>query len=68
MVKDNKLTKLDNQHVYPGTDGNLYALATQHGRFEAVSPEGEHLSEVDFSMQNIPNSINKSGGHDLKVK
>lgn len=68
MVKDNKLTKLNNRDVYRGADGNLYALDTQHGRFEAVSPKGKHLGEVDFSMQKIPNSIDKSGGHDLKVK
>ncbi|HEM6741957.1 TPA: hypothetical protein U2I27_002196 [Citrobacter farmeri] len=68
MVKDNRLTKLNNRDVYRGVDGNLYALDTQHGRFEAVSPKGKHLGEVDFSMQKIPNSIDKSGGHDLKVK
>ncbi|WP_167817551.1 hemagglutinin repeat-containing protein [Citrobacter tructae] len=68
MVKDNKLTKLNNRDVYRGADGNLYALDTQHGRFEAVSPKGKHLGEVDFSMQKIPNSLDKSGGHDLKVK
>lgn len=68
MVKDNRLTKLNNRDVYRGVDGNLYALDTQHGRFEAVSLKGKHLGEVDFSMQKIPNSIDKSGGHDLKVK
>ncbi|MCG7368704.1 colicin E3/pyocin S6 family cytotoxin [Pantoea sp. ACRSH] len=49
-------------------DGDLYALDTQHGRFETVSPKGNHLGEVDFSMQKIPASIDKSGGHNLKVK
>jgi filamentous hemagglutinin len=68
MVKDNKLTKLNNRDVYRGLDGNLYALDTQHGRFEAVTSKGKHLGEVDFSMQKIPNTIDKSGGHDLKVK
>ncbi|AJJ18950.1 adhesin/hemagglutinin [Yersinia intermedia] len=68
MVKDNKLTKLNNRDVYRGLDGNLYALDTQHGRFEAVTSKGKHLGEVDFSMQKIPNTIDESGGHDLKVK
>lgn len=69
MVKDNQLTKKNGgRDVYRGQDGNLYALDTQHGRFEVVSPKGKHLGEVDFSMQKIPNSIDKSGGHDLKVK
>lgn len=43
MVKDNKLTKLNNRDVYRGLDGNLYALDTQHGRFEAVTSKGKHL-------------------------
>lgn len=69
MVKDNQLTKKNGgRDVYRGQDGNLYALDTQHGRFEVVSPKGKHLGEIDFSMQKIPNSIDKSGGHDLKVK
>ncbi|SUB09006.1 Possible hemagglutinin (DUF638) [Pantoea agglomerans] len=69
MVKDSQLTKKNGgRDVYRGQDGNLYALDTQHGRFEVVSPKGKHLGEVDFSMQKIPNSIDKSGGHDLKVK
>lgn len=28
MVKDNRLTKLNNRDVYRGMDGNLYALDT----------------------------------------
>lgn len=68
MVKDSKLTKLNNRDVYRGLDGNFYALDTQHGRFEVVTSKGKHLGEVDFSMQKIPNTIDKSGGHDLKVK
>lgn len=69
MVKDNRLTKMNNgRDVYRGSDGNLYALDTQHGRFEVVSSKGKHLGEVDFSFQKIPDSIDKSGGHDLKVK
>ncbi|HFQ9140657.1 TPA: hemagglutinin repeat-containing protein [Enterobacter cancerogenus] len=67
MVKDNKLTKLNNRDVYRGVDGNLYALDTQHGRFEVVSPKGKHLGEIDFSMQ-VRKPADSSGGHDLKVK
>ncbi|HGJ5900042.1 VENN motif pre-toxin domain-containing protein, partial [Arsenophonus apicola] len=68
LVKDSNLTKKNNRDVYRGTDGNLYALDTQHGRFEVVSSKGKHLGEVDFSFQKIPDSIDKSGGHNLKVK
>ncbi|EKN4199863.1 VENN motif pre-toxin domain-containing protein [Yersinia ruckeri] len=67
MVKDNKLTKLNNRDVYRGLDGNLYALDTQHGRFEVVSSKGKHLGEVDFSMQ-VRKPADPSGGHNLKVK
>lgn len=66
-MKDNKLTKLNNRDVYRGADGNLYALDTQHGRFEVVSSKGKHLGEVDFSMQ-VRKPADPSGGHNLKVK
>ncbi|HEN3566305.1 TPA: VENN motif pre-toxin domain-containing protein [Yersinia enterocolitica] len=69
MVKDNRLTQMNGgREVYRGQDGNLYALDTQHARFEVLTPKGKHLGEVDFSMQKIPNSQDKSGGHNLKVK
>nr|WP_309304262.1 adhesin [Pseudomonas sp. LS1212] len=68
MVKDNKLSKLNGRDVYKGKDGNLYALDTQHGRFEVVSSKsGKHLGEVDFglSQTKLPD---RSGGHDLRVR
>ncbi|NDJ57633.1 hypothetical protein GWD52_11640 [Enterobacteriaceae bacterium 4M9] len=68
MVKDNRLTKLNNRDVYRGTDGNLYALDSQHGRFEKVTPQGKHITEVNFALKDIPDSKDKSGGHDLRVK
>ncbi|PQK89433.1 colicin E3/pyocin S6 family cytotoxin [Pantoea ananatis] len=68
MIKDNQLTKKNGgRDVYRGQDGNLYALDTQHGRFEVVSPKGKHLGEVDFSMQ-LRKPADPSGGHNLKVK
>ncbi|HCR58846.1 MAG TPA: hemagglutination protein [Raoultella sp.] len=67
MVKDNKLTKLNNRDVYRGADGNLYALDTQHGRFEVVSSKGKYLGEVDFPMQ-VRKPADPSGGHNLKVR
>ncbi|MEN5018916.1 hypothetical protein ABEH87_21610, partial [Erwinia sp. Eh17-17] len=68
MIKDNKLTKMNNRDVYRGTDGNLYALDTQHGRFEVVSPQGKHIKAVNFAMKEIPDSKDKSGGHNLRIK
>ena len=68
MIKDSLLTKKNGgRDVYRGQDGNLYALDTQHGLFEVVSPKGKHLGEVDFSMQ-IRKPADPSGGHNLKVK
>lgn len=68
MIKDNQLTKKNGgRDVYRGQDGNLYALDTQHGRFEVVSPKGKHLGEVDFSMQ-LRKPADPSGGHNFKVK
>ncbi|MGA7509971.1 MAG: VENN motif pre-toxin domain-containing protein, partial [Erwinia billingiae] len=56
LIKDSKLTKMNNRDVYRGTDGNLYALDTQHGRFEVVTPPGKHVMEVNFAMKEIPYS------------
>ena len=52
------------------TDGkHYYSLDTQHGRFEKLDmKKGKHLGEVDMGLNPIPNSIDKSGGHDLRIK
>ncbi|MHA6310956.1 VENN motif pre-toxin domain-containing protein [Pantoea sp. S-LA4] len=68
LIKDSKLTKMNNRDVYRGADGNLYALDTQHGRFEVVTPQGKHVMEVNFAMKEIPDSKDKSGGHNLRIK
>jgi|GEM_PF-4064269 hypothetical protein len=45
MEKDNKLTKLNNRDVYfRNTDGNLYPLDTQHGRFEIADAKKRQTS------------------------
>ena len=68
MVKNNTLSKLNGRDVYGGNDGRLYALDTQHGRFEVVnSKTGKHLGEVDFGF-NKTKSTDKSGRHDLRLK
>jgi len=55
--------------VYKGNDGNLYAVDSQHGRFEVVNPKnGKHLGEVDIDLELIPRKLDNSGKHDLKVK
>lgn len=61
-------TTLNGRDVYKANDGNLYAVDTQHGRFEVInSKNGKHLGEVDFDFKKIK-SADKTGGHDLRVK
>ncbi|WP_332405594.1 RHS repeat-associated core domain-containing protein [Vibrio metschnikovii] len=52
------------------TDGkSYYSVDTQHGRFEQIGmKKGNHLGEIDMGLNKIPNSLDKSGGHDLRVK
>lgn len=70
LIKDNKLTRINDRDVYRNPDtGELFSVDTQHGRFESLNPKnGKHLGEVDIDFNPIKNSIDKSGGHDLKMK
>lgn len=68
LVKNNKLSKLNGRDVYKSGDGNLYALGTQHGRFEVTNPKnGKHLGEVNFEFKKTK-PADKAGGHNLKIK
>lgn len=68
LVKNNKLSKLNGRDVYDSNDGNLYAMDTQHGRFEVINPKnGKHLGEVNFEFKQTKPADN-TGGHDLKIK
>ncbi|MFT8700320.1 MAG: polymorphic toxin-type HINT domain-containing protein [Acetobacter orientalis] len=68
MVKDNKLSRINNRDVYVGKNGKLYALDKQHGTFEVINPKtGRHLGEVDFNFE-LNKNADLSGSHDLKVK
>ncbi|CAH0321622.1 DNase CdiA [Pseudomonas brassicacearum] len=67
--KDNRLTRINDRDVYTMGDGFLYALDTQHGRLEQVNGKtGKHISEFYFNLVAVPDSRDKSGGHDLRVK
>jgi filamentous hemagglutinin len=70
LVKDNRLSKMNGRDVYKGKDGNLYSLDTQHGRWESInSKTGAHQGEVTLkNLTPIPNSLDVSGSHNLKVK
>jgi filamentous hemagglutinin len=68
-VKDRKLTKLNGRDVYDGKDGYLYALDTQHGRFERVNAKsGKHVEEVKMNMSPVEGTKDSSGGDDLRIK
>ena len=69
-VKDGRLTRLNGRDVYKTSDGSVYSLDTQHGRWEKINPKtGAHEGEFKLIDQRpIPNSVDRSGQHDLKVK
>ena len=70
FTKDNALSKLNNRTVYRGMDGRIYSSDTQHGEFELINPRtGSHEGALGlFNLQIKPNSLDRSGAHDLKVK
>ncbi|WP_459207668.1 RHS repeat-associated core domain-containing protein [Pseudomonas sp. MLB6B] len=50
-------------------DKHYYSIDSQHGRFERTSlKNGKHLGEVDMGLNPIFNSLDPSGGHDIRVK
>ena len=66
--KDSRLSRLNGRDVYkdPKT-GNLYAVDSQHGRFEMTNKRGRHIDEVN--IEGVPqNKTYKDKSHDLKVK
>ena len=55
--------------VYYDKDNKLYySVDTQHGRFEKCDANGNHLGEVNIDLEDIPNSRDKSGRHDIHFK
>lgn len=70
FTKDNALSTLNNRTVYRGTDGKVYSLDIERGEFELINPKtGKHEGAVNlFGLKTRANSLDKSGGHDLRVK
>jgi hypothetical protein len=68
-VKNKKLSKRNNRDVYedPKT-GDLYAADTRHATFEHLDKRGKHKREVDLDLEELPDSRDSSGRHDLFVK
>ncbi len=68
MKKNNALSKINGRDIYSAPDGRLYALDSQHGRFEVINAKnGKHLGEVDFDFKETKNA-DKSGRHNLRLK
>ncbi|MFI7547874.1 hypothetical protein [Actinoplanes sp. NPDC049599] len=64
--RDRGLSALNNRDVYRDpTNGHLYSVDTQHGRFEHCAPNGNHLGEVKLDLTKVPNS--QSADHSLTV-
>ncbi|EPZ0169271.1 RHS repeat-associated core domain-containing protein [Providencia stuartii] len=63
------IEKLNKGRIVYQDNKFYYSVDTQHGRFEKVTKkQGRHLGEIDMKLTDIPNSIDKSGGHDLRIK
>lgn len=67
-TKDNRVSKLNNRTIYKDKEGNYYSVDTQHGRFEFLNKRGQHQGEVDMDLNNIPNSKDLSGQHNIEIK
>jgi hypothetical protein len=66
---DKEASRFNKRDVYEDPESKwLYAVDTQHGRFEINHPKsGKHQGEVDFEL-NPTKPADKSGRHDLRVK
>ena len=63
LMKKNK-----GRTIYSDSKGNNYSVDTQHGAFEVTSKKGKHMGEMKFDGELNTDKLDKSGGHDLKVK
>ncbi|MEQ1977710.1 colicin E3/pyocin S6 family cytotoxin [Xenorhabdus sp. SGI240] len=74
MSKENNWTRAKNieklnkgRTIYQDSK-YYYSVDTQHGRFEKVAKKrGNHIGEVDMKLNDIPDSFDPKGKHDLRV-
>lgn len=67
--KDSQLSRINGRDVYRAEDGNLYAVDSQHGRFEKVNGKtGSHMGEFSMLELKPTKPADTSGQHDLKLK
>jgi filamentous hemagglutinin len=68
-TKDSQLSRINGRDVYRADDGTLYAVDSQHGRFEQVNGKnGAHMGEVSMLDLQPTKPADTSGHHDLKLK
>lgn len=68
-AKDSQLSRLNGRDVYRADDGTLYAVDSQHGRFEQVNGKtGAHMGEVSMLDLKTTKPADTSGQHDLRLK
>ncbi|NML30424.1 hemagglutinin repeat-containing protein [Paraburkholderia antibiotica] len=68
-TKDSQLSRINGRDVYRADDGTLYAVDSQHGRFEQVNGRtGAHMGEVSMLDLQPTKPADTSGQHDLKLK
>uniref|UniRef100_UPI0022B64467 hypothetical protein n=1 Tax=Variovorax sp. E3 TaxID=1914993 RepID=UPI0022B64467 len=69
-TEDKALTRLNGRVVYrdPNDSQVLWAQDTQHGAFEKTNAKGTHQGEFKINGEPVPNSIDRTGGHDLRMK
>ncbi|CAB3810597.1 hypothetical protein LMG28688_07271 [Paraburkholderia caffeinitolerans] len=67
--KDSQLSRINGRDVYRTDDGTLYAVDSQHGRFEQINAKtGEHMGEVSMIGLQPTKPADTSGRHDLRLK
>ena len=68
FVKNSKLSKINGRDIYMDkSTGYLYAVDSQHGRFEVLNRNGKHLGEVNFNFE-LTKPGDSSGSHNIKIK
>lgn len=68
FVKNSKLSKINGRDIYMDkSTGYLYAVDSQHGRFEVLNRNGKHLVEVNFNFE-LTKPGDSSGSHNIKIK
>ena len=61
-------TAENNRTVYRDPEtGKIYAFDTQHGRFEVLDKNGNHIDEVNIDGKAMGKK-DKSGGHNIYTK